>query len=250
MSWTYVISLPFVIAIISTFLLSYTIPPILARTYFKKELTFEQRKSYFTHMVMGTIHSIFAVALCFYLYVTDDMGNNLMYSKSKVAFVLLQFSFGFYMADIVVHSRDNILRYSFPTYAHHGIVSLAIFFSLYYQGASAHFGLFRLPSHITNPFIYVQYILIRANRRQSLLYTAASIGMTVTTLLTRVLPLYWIWKIMINGILLSPCTILPLILRLIFFFGSLIFDAVTVVICYRMVKGSVKHIMIKTNKHS
>lgn len=228
---------------ISTFIISYTIPPVLAQSYFKKVLTYEQRRGYFTHVFMGTIHSLTAVALCFYLIVTGDLGNNIMYSKSSAGFVLMQVSLGFYIADVIVHIHNRTLRYSFQTYIHHGLSGFAIFWSLYYQGSYMHFGLFRLIAHLANPFVYTQYIMIRMKRTKSPLYTAASIGMTVTCLLTRALPLVWLWKIMFRAILYNNCAILPWILSFLFIIGSMLFDMGNIIICYKMTKGCIKHIL-------
>ena len=203
-SWNYVISLPFVITAIATFVLSYTIPPILARTFFQKELTYEKRRSVFTHVFVGAIQSIIAIVLCTYLYTTGDIGSNVMYSRSSVAIFLVQLSFGFYVADFIVHCRDNTLRHNaVQTLIHHGFASLASVLVLYYQGVFMHFAILRLVPHITCPFLYVQYIMANFNMKKSPWYTVISISMTVISVLFRVVPIIWTWRMIFYATIAS-----------------------------------------------
>ena len=251
-SWNYVISLPFVITAIATFVLSYTIPPILARTFFQKELTFEKRRSVFTHVFVGAIQSIIAIVLCAYLYTTGDIGSNVMYSRSSVAIFLVQLSFGFYVADFIVHCRDNTLRHNaVQTLIHHGFASLASVLVLYYQGVFMHFAILRLVPHITCPFLYVQYIMANFNMKKSPWYTVISISMTVISVLFRVVPIIWTWRMIFYATIasFSSCShMVPWPFVVLTFIGSLLFDIGNVVFVRRMVKGCIKHVRSVSKK--
>ena len=44
-------------------------------------ITFEKKKSCFTHVLASTLHAIFTTAMGTYLYITGDLGYNLVFSK-------------------------------------------------------------------------------------------------------------------------------------------------------------------------
>ena len=119
-SWNNVFSPALFVSVITTFVLSYIMPPILARTLFHEEkdpkLTIDKRKSLFTHAAAAFVHSLFATANCVYLIISGDLGDNLMYSNSSATFLLMQFTLGFYVTDMVVHLLDNNLRSYRPTF--------------------------------------------------------------------------------------------------------------------------------------
>ena len=130
------------------------------------------------------------------------------------------------------------------TVIHHIGGSLSCFGVLYYQGVFAHILFFRLIAHVTNPFIFTYYIMFNFNQKKSLLYTAASIGMVVTSIATRILLIFWMWSLMIKALIhvYTTCNIasLPMILLLIAFTAA--FDIGHIIICTKMVRGFIKHI--------
>ena len=174
-----------------------------------------------------------------------------MHSNSIVGFRLIQCTLGFYVADMIVRLLDNNLQGYRQTIVHHIIAGMGCFIVLFYKGVFAHFAIFRLSSHATIPFVSTFYILLNFNKRKSPVYTVTSIGMVVTSIATRIVPIISTWKIIIGVMiyLYMTCTkaSLPHILGIFMF--SITFDVGNVIICTKMIRGFIKHVKFIRSKH-
>lgn len=179
---------------------------------------------------------------------TGEMGETQVYSKSRFGFFIMQFSFGYFMADCVGTLSDQELRKDRAMIAHHIVSIIGLFLGLYYQGKFMFFVVYRLITESSTPFVNL-FVLLRILKKQnSKLFVVNSILMIISFFACRVYPIWWHWKVTISTHLDPEVVILPILVRAWTIFTYVVFDALNVFWFYKMSKGALKYFIKKDKK--
>ena len=228
----------------ATYISSFILSPMAAEMMFtgKNWPSLRAKKSCFTHISSSTVHSLFIIAAGAYLLATGGLGNN---SNPRLNTAIQQVTMAFYLVDFIAHILDKDLRETSQTPMHHVGASLGLLIGVYYQPYT-HTVCFRVMTHITTPFTNMFYVLRSFNHKYGICFKVASVGMVVTSLLTRVSPMFWLWKEMYRVTFLSPNQA-PWPVQTAAILLSVIFDVYNLLIVYRMIVGCAKY--LDNNRH-
>ena len=196
------------------------------------------KRSCFTHNSSSTVHSLFIIAAGAYLLATGGLGNN---SNPRLNTAIQQVTLAFYLVDFIAHILDKDLLHEAPqTPMHHVGASLGLLLSFYYPFYT-HGIILRLMTHLTQPFLNTLYSLRIFNHKYGIIFKVNSVGLVVTSLLTRVSPIFWLWKELYNLTYLSP-QIVPWQAFAVAGVISVIFDIWNLWCVYKMIIGCAKHL--------
>lgn len=245
-SWNYIFSFPSYISFTTTLILHLVVSPIIAERYISDVYSnLGKKRGFFISLPGSTLHAIIVSFTTLYMLLTGALGTNLVYSKSKLGFTMLQVSLGYFVADFVFCCMDKHLRKDKASMAHHLTGIIGVFLTLYFQGRFMYFVIVRFISELSTPAVNLFWCLILLNRKETTLFWVTSISMVVIFFLCRVLPIYWFWKYLIMTLLDPASTLVLWYVRVWTVFIYVTFDVLNILWFWKMLKGAVKTFFLR-----
>ena len=171
---------------------------------------------------------------------TGAFGDYLVFCKSQFGFVVMQLSLGYFFGDLFFCLSDEKLRDGKIVLIHHLACMTGLFLCLYTQG---HFMFFIIICYIfetSTPFVNAFYVLKFLNKTDTTLFTVVSLSMVVAFFLSRIVPTYWLWRLLIQTLMSPGSAIIKWYLRLWCVITYVIFHTLNFYWFWKMLKGCVK----------
>ena len=218
--------------------ISFILCPLAAEKLFNSKgyPTVSQKRRHFTHTFSSTVHSIFATGVGVYLLATGGFGNN---SRPEANVFLMQVTLAHYIVDFIPHTLDKTLRNTSHIPMHHAGAGTALLLVILFRWGEDVMCL-RLLSHSSTVFKNIFYMFRSFKLKDSPWFGVVSVVLVVSTLVTRVAPIFWLCErtYIIAIFEYSPPWPITLALATVAF----VFDIFNIFVTYKMIKGLGKHL--------
>ena len=248
-SWLYIFCYPLYISCAVSFVIPLFIAPRVFRAYIPDEYAKLGKKQNTLHTLPGsTIHAIVVSLITCYLLITGGMGENRVFSKSPLGFIVLEISLGYFVGDFFFCISDSELRKDRGILAHHLFSIIGIFLCLYTQGKLMFFAIILLICELSTPFVNTFAMLSMFNKKESPLFVKVSLTMMAVFFACRIAPMYWLTKVLIVTLSSQECEIVSIYIRIWTFMTYFTFDLLNLFWFSKMLKGAFKYYFIKPAK--
>ena len=179
-------------SMISTLFCFYILSPVLSKKFFQQYNSFtEDKKIYWNTLPCSTIHS---VVVCTVIVITflygSILSDDIVQSKSKLGFLTLQVSAGFYFGEFIVILSHKSLRSDKAVILHHMSSMISVFLVLLFEGRWLILILLHLFSELSTPFVNLRWVLSETKTpKKSWIFIIDALGVTITFYISRILAL-------------------------------------------------------------
>ena len=240
-SFTYVHSPVVYIAFFLSIFSSYVISPYFSKKWIPAYSSIKPKsRPHWNTMLSSTTHALVNTILPLIVIFGADTEDYVTY-KTRTGFLSLQIALGYFLGDAVVVLMSEELRSEKGSVLHHIGSIVGMFLGLYYEGVMMFFLCFRLVAEMSTPFVNMRWILYEVDvKRSSEWYLVASVGMTVSFFMSRILaaPIFWYKILMVLSD--ESAQIIPLHLQIWLVLNSALFDFLNVYWFAKIAKGAIK----------
>ncbi len=246
--WKYLIS-PTIFASFAVILLCrYVLSPILAKALVQKDrLKRLGRKKGLFHSYLGSaVHAVEGFVFAMYILSVGELGKDRIFSMSRNSITALQLTMGYSLADTVVCLLDPHLRTVYSNLLHHMCMIVGITMGLYHQ-LYLYFIVYRLLAEFSTPFVDWRAVIYEVGDKNGRWYHVASIAMTISFFLCRVMVMPWHNYALLSAIFSTEAAVIPWYLNLYMIFNYAAFDMLNLYWFYKMLRGGHKLLVRKQN---
>ena len=183
------VTISFIIFTVTSF---YILSPVLSKKFFQRYNSFtEAQKIYWNTLPCSTIHSIIVctVIITTFLY-GSILSEDIVQSKSKLGFLALQVSAGYFIGDFITILLHASLRSDGKMLLHHITSFTSVILGLMFEGRWMILILLHLFSELSTPFVNLRWVLSETKtRKKSWIFIFDAFGLTITFFISRIFAL-------------------------------------------------------------
>ena len=239
--WSFFITPASVLSFTLTILCSHVFAPLLYSALLPGAGNIKPNKRMFSYTLLAsTLHSLVTISLAAYIFYYGVLGPTRVYSSAALGFIAIHISFGYAIGDFIVCLFDPFLRRDFATFAHHLFVITGLAPILYLRGELMYFPILQVISEASTPFVNLRFIVYETGKKDSFLYTFASLGMMVSFFLCRMVRMPWHWYALYATVFSVDGANLNVFIRVWVLLNFAGFDVLNVYWFSKMVKGAAR----------
>ena len=232
----------------------YILSPVLSKKFFQQYNSFtEDKKIYWNTLPGSTIHSIVlcTVVVTTFLY-GSILSDDVVQSKSKLGFLALQISAGYFVGDFIAILSHKYLRSDTKIVLHHITSFTAVFLGLAFQGRWLILILLHLFSELSTPFVNLRWVLSETKTpKNSWIFIFDAFGVTITFFISRIFALpvlvYTMYLCMIRELDPSLDYHVPFSIKAFAVVLTFILHCLNLFWAYKIARGCIK--FVKALKH-
>ena len=248
-SWLpYVFAPPFWVLFALALIVPRFISPWLGRTLIPDSYSkLKQNRGIINSLLPSTIHAVFVSLMTLYILATGSMGENRIFSKSRLGFVVMQSCLGYFTADFLCCLIDTEMRKDKAMLFHHAVSIIGIFIGLYTQGKFMFFVVYRFVTESSTPFVNLFWLMRELKKQKSAFFVFNSVLMVILFFICRVAPIPWHWWVFYWTVKNPDVILLSRTIRMWTFLTYLMYDVLNIIWFWKMFKGGVKY-FVKSDK--
>ena len=244
--WKYLISPTIFATIVVVLLCRYVLSPILATALIQEDKVKNLRhKKGLFHSYLGSLfHAVEAFAFAMYIFSTGELGKDRIFSISRNSITAMHVTLGFSLADTIICLLDPNLRKVYSNLIHHSCMVAGIVMGLYHQ-LYIYFIVYRFLSEFSTPFVDWRAVIYEVGDKNGKWYLVASVGMTISFFLCRVVVIPWHSYALFSAIFSAEAAVVPWYLNLYMVVNYTAFDALNLYWFYKILRGGYKLLVKK-----
>ena len=240
-SFTYVHSPAVYISFFLSILSSYVISPCINEKWISVYSSIKPKSRHrWNTMLSSTTHALVNTFLPLMVILGTDTDDYMFYN-TRTGFLSMQIALGYFLGDAVVVVMSKELRSDVGSLLHHIGSIVGMFLELYYEGVMMFFLCFRLLAEMSTPFVNMRWIIHELGvKKTSKWYFVASVGMSVSFFICRILVAPFFWYKILTVLNDESAKVIPVYLRVWLVLNSALFDVLNLYWFTKIVKGAKK----------
>lgn len=217
-----------------------TLSPVVVPKY--RELGI-QKKAYWDTLLGSTFHATVSATVAVYALLFDQLGNEYIFSQSKVGRSIVQFSCGYFCVDFIFCILDSEMRKDIMSTAHHTLAMTGAWLTVYYDGVALYWAILQLSTELSTPFVNILwYLLCIDYPKKSILFITNSLLLVITFYVCRIFTIPYHWVTLYYHVYLDPngAVAWPIFVWCWITMSYIVVDALNVVWAYKIARGSYK----------
>ena len=240
-SFTYVHSPAVYVSFFLSIFSSYVISPYFSEKWIPAYSSVKPKsRPHWNTMLSSTTHALVNTFLPLIVILGTDTNDYVLYN-TRTGFLSIQIALGYFLGDAIVVVMSKELRSDIGSLLHHIGSIVGMFLELYYEGVMMFFLCFRLVAEMSTPFVNMRWIFHELSvKKTSKWYLTASIGMSVSFFISRILAAPFFWYKILTVLADKSAQVIPIYLRVWLVLNSALFDFLNLYWFAKIVKGAVK----------
>ena len=227
----------FILTILCAAVIAPAASPVLVPKY--KDLD-KHKKAYLDTLLGSTIHAVSVSFLTVYVLLFDQLRNEYIFSESILAMVILQFSIGYFCADMILIMLDNKMRREKMSVLHHFLGAYGIWLGLTHNGVAVYWVVYRLFTESSTPFVNcLHWMNAIGYPKKSPLFITNSLMLTAVFYLCRIAIIPYHWYALYNYVYIDPsmAVLWPPLIQYWMVVTYTLLDALNIIWAYKLTKG-------------